>query len=177
MSPHAELLKALLPPIAYERNGNALNAELQAVGKQLDNLQAMVQALLLEIDPRTTTQLLPDWERTYGLPDAGLTLPQTVADRQILLAAKVGATGGLSKPYFKALLQAAGYTALIDQPRGFFAGVSCCGDRLYDPAKVTWYWRIRLRKNGQLLTADQRTQVKTWINSVKPAFSFFDLED
>lgn len=177
MSQYADLLKALLPPVAYDITGQALSAELEAEGGQLDDFQAVIDDLLLETDPRTTTQLLPDWERVYGLPDVGLTVPQTIEDRRTLLTAKVGATGGLSKPYFKALLERAGYTVLIDQPRGFFAGVNRCGDRLYDPAGVVWYWRVRLRRDGELITSDQRTQVKAWLDAVKPALSHFDIED
>jgi uncharacterized protein YmfQ (DUF2313 family) len=177
MGAHADLLKALLPPVAYDTTGHALSAELEAEGKQLDDYQAAVIALQQEMDPRTTTVLLPEWERVYGLPDEGLTLASTIEERQVVLTAKVGATGGLSKPYFKALLEAAGYTVLIDQPRGFFAGVNRAADRIYGEGKCIWYWRIRLRKNGALISSVDRARVAACLKSVKPAFSFFDIED
>lgn len=177
MANHANLLKALLPPVAYDRTGAVLNAELIAEGKQLDDYQNKVNALLLEIDPRTTVELLPDWERVYGLPDDGLTVATTIEERQLLLTAKVSAIGGLSKPYFQNLLETAGYTVLIDQPRGFFAGVSRCGDRIYSSEGVVWYWRVRLRRNGMVISEDERARIKAWLNSVKPASSHFDIED
>lgn len=176
MTGHADLLKLLLPPVAYASTGQALSSEITAEGNALDGYQTVVDTLLLETDPRTTTQLLPDWERVYGLPDEGLTTATTIAERQAQLTAKVRAIGGMSKPYFKAVLEAAGYTVLIDQPRGFFAGVNRCGDRLYIPG-IVWYWRVRLRYNGAVITADQRAKVITWLTSVKPANSYFDVED
>jgi uncharacterized protein YmfQ (DUF2313 family) len=35
-----------------------------------------------ESDPRTTVEILPEWERAFGLPDPCYSAPQTIADRQ-----------------------------------------------------------------------------------------------
>lgn len=177
MSAHVDYLKLLLPAGAYDKAAPQLTAELSAEGKQLDAFQGSVAALLLEIDPRTAVQLLPDWERVYGLPDDGLMAANTIAERQARLTAKVMQTGGLSKQYFQTLLEQAGYTVVIDEPRGFFAGLNAGGDRIYDPSAVTWYWRVRLRRNGQIISSADRSQVRAWLNSVKAAYSFVDLED
>ena len=177
MSKHADYLKLLLPAVAYDPSGALLSAELEAEGRQLDAVQASAATLLREMDPRTTVLLLADWERVYGLPDEGLMAATTIEQRQARLVAKVMETGGLSKAYFQSLLEQAGYQVLIDEPRGFFAGVNTPGDRLYDPSKVTWYWRVRLRRNGQLISAADRSQVYAWLQSVKAAYSFVDLED
>ncbi len=177
MSVHVEYLKLLLPAGAYDKAAPQLTVELAAEGKQLDAFQSSVASLLLEIDPRTAVQLLPDWERVYGLPDEGLFSATTIAERQARLTTKVMQTGGLSKHYFQTLLEQAGYTVLIDEPRGFFAGVNTAGERIYDPAKVIWYWRVRLRRNGQIISDADRGQVYAWLQSVKAAYSFVDLED
>jgi len=177
MSKHAEYLKLLLPAVAYDPSGALLSAELEAEGRQLDAVQTSAAALLREIDPSTTVLLLADWERVYGLPDEGLMTATTVEERQARLVTKVMETGGLSKAYFQALLEQAGYQVLIDEPRGFFAGVNACGDRLYDPTKVIWYWRVRLRRDGNVISAADRSQVEAWLESVKAAYSFVDLED
>jgi uncharacterized protein YmfQ (DUF2313 family) len=177
MSNHLNFLKLLLPQEAYDRAAPVLSSDLAAVARQLDLVQSAADALLLEMDPRTTVLLLDDWERAYGLPDGGLMAATTISERQARLTAKVQQTGGLSKPYFQSLLEQAGYTVIIDEPRGFFAGANTPGDRLYDPTKVTWYWRVRLRRNGQLISAADRSQVYAWLQSVKAAYSFVDLED
>jgi len=175
MSAHADLLRLLLPPVAYDKTGVALNADLTAHGNQLDAFVNVVLEILTEIDPRTTTLLLSHWETVYGLPDAGLIVAQTVAQRQQLLAAKVGAIGGLSKPYLVALLEAAGYTAAIDQPRGFYVGVNRCGDPLWAAGATNWYFNVQITYGGAALTADQITQVTNWLNAVKPGPSTFTL--
>lgn len=177
MSLHLNFLKLLLPQDAYDRAAPVLGNDLGAEARQLDLVQDAANNLLLEMDPRTTVQLLDDWERVYGLPDQGLMAATTVPERQARLTAKVLQTGGMSKPYFQALLQQAGYAAVIDEPRGFFAGTNAGGDRLYDPTKVTWYWRVRLRRNGQIISDADRSQVYAWLQSVKAAYSFVDLED
>lgn len=177
MSAHVDYLKLLLPAVAYDKAAPQLTAELSAEGKQLDAFQASVAGLLLEIDPRTAVQLLPDWERVYGLPDEGLITATTIAQRQARLTAKVMQTGGLSKQYFKTLLEQAGYTVFIDEPRGFFTGTNVCGNRLYNTNAVQWYWRIRIRQGGQIVSAANKSQVRAWLESVKAAYSFVDLED
>lgn len=174
---HIDFLKLLLPAGVYERSAPQLSAELTAEANRLDEVQASVLNLLREMDPRTAVQLLADWERVYGLPDEGLMVANTVAERQSRLAAKVKQTGGLSKAYFQSLLESAGYQVVIDEPRGFFSGINVCGNRLYDPTKVNWYWRVRLRRDGALLGAGDRSQVTAWLASVKAAYSFVDLED
>lgn len=109
MGAHADLLKLLLPAMAYDKSGVALSAEISAEAAQLDTFQAFVAALLIETDPRTTSVLLPDWERVYGLPDACGVLGATLEERRAQLVAKVGGGGGLSLEYFVNLAVVLGY--------------------------------------------------------------------
>ncbi len=176
MSNHGNLLKQLLPN-AYDLTGARLSADMAAQGQQLDAFAALAANMVNEIDPSTTDVLLPEWEKTYQLPDDGLLDVGTVAQRRVALVAKINATGGLSKPYFVAALAAAGYTAIIDQPRDACAGTARVGDRIYAPGATVWYWRVRLRKAGQLLSAEDKIRVAQWLNQLKPAMSFFDIED
>lgn len=106
---HADLLKLLLPPVAYDVTGEALSAEIEAVGVQLDVAQAITEALLIEIDPRTTDLLLDDWERVYGLPDGCSDIGQSIEQRRAALLAKVSDSGGLSKRYFLQVAEELGY--------------------------------------------------------------------
>lgn len=64
---HADLLKLLLPPSSIDPNGPAIGAELSAEGSALDIAQWAADQILVEMDPRTTSALLADWERVYGL--------------------------------------------------------------------------------------------------------------
>ena len=69
---HADLLKLLLPPESLDPAQSALFAELAAEGAALDLAQWSADQVLQELDPRTTSSMLADWERVYALPDADL---------------------------------------------------------------------------------------------------------
>lgn len=62
---HSDLLKQLLPS-SYDTTGRVLNAALQAEGNALDAAALLADQLLIEDDPRTAMQLVPDWERVLG---------------------------------------------------------------------------------------------------------------
>jgi uncharacterized protein YmfQ (DUF2313 family) len=106
---HADLLKQLLPPVAYDRTGLALSAELTAHGAQLDAFQDLVPALLQEMDPRTTEAMLPDWERVYGLPDPCSPTGTSLDERRAALVRKVAEVGGMTRAYFENLAAVLGY--------------------------------------------------------------------
>lgn len=146
MGKHADLLKLLLPPVAYDPTGPALSAESEAVGKQLDDFEAIVDSLPLEIDPRTASALLPEWERTYGLPDDCQGPAETIPDRRARLAAKVAETGGLSLPYFLGLATALGYQNVSITK---FKPTTCemaCEDALRDES---WRFAWQINVPGQ----------------------------
>src|SRR5262245_16781055 len=53
-----------------------------------------------ESDPRITIELLPDWERNWGLPDPCYTAPQTVGERQRALVQRMTIQGAQSRQFF-----------------------------------------------------------------------------
>jgi uncharacterized protein YmfQ (DUF2313 family) len=74
------LCQNLLPSgPAWSREPDAFTTRLlDAWAQELARIDARVDALIEEADPRTTTELLPDWERNYGLPDECLTRTTTL---------------------------------------------------------------------------------------------------
>ena len=115
---HADLLKLLLPPSSIDPNGAALSAELAAEGAALDGAQFSADQLLLEMDPRTASVTLADWERVYGLPDActvATGIAQSVAERRAALVALVNMIGGQSRAFYIALAAALGYAITITE--------------------------------------------------------------
>src|SRR5258707_8103611 len=56
--------------------------------------------LVRESDPRTTLELLPDWERNWGLPDPCYAEPQTIGERQRELVMRMTMMGGQSRQFF-----------------------------------------------------------------------------
>lgn len=146
---YLHLLQALLPPgAAFTREDAAdLTKVLLSLATELARLDTRGDALLAEDDPRTTAEMIAEWERAYGLPDPCTGPLATLAERRVALHTKVSATGGQSRAYFIALAAALGYTVTIDENvdgnqykwrvnapavtvRNFLAGQSRAGDRL-----------------------------------------------
>ena len=77
---YIRLLSALLPP------GPAWSASDPAIAGTAPSLTRVHQradALMRELDPRTTTELINRWERLCGLPDECIpTGTQTLRQRQ-----------------------------------------------------------------------------------------------
>lgn len=110
-------LQALLPQgPAWPRDSSAtLTMLLQAMADELARIDGRADQLLEEIDPRTTTELLADWERVAGLPDSCVTGDQSTAQRRDALHARLTTLGGQSVTYFIALAASLGYTVTITE--------------------------------------------------------------
>jgi uncharacterized protein YmfQ (DUF2313 family) len=105
--------------------------------------------LEIESDPRATLELLPDWERNWGLPDPCLTNPPNSLDgRRTALVTKMTMLGGQSRQFFLNLAKAYGYTVTITEYAPYMAGVSRCGDsRWYNPDDTAHYfWQLGPRE-------------------------------
>ena len=140
---HAEFMARLLPPESYDSNGPLVNADLEVSGSVFDAIQARVVVFLREIDPRTVAELLPDWERVYGLPDPCVPLQQTVAQRVAALVAKVLEIGGLSRAYYLAQAAALGYPdATIDEFVGWTCDDACDEELLGEEWRFVWRLNI-----------------------------------
>ncbi len=155
---YAEALAALLPrgPAWLRETNSALMGLIAGLaevwGAKVDSRAA--DLLERESDPRSTIELLEDWERMAGLPDACLAEPLTIGDRQKALVARLTMLGGQSCAFFIGLAASLGYEITITEHSPFMAGISHVGDTRYDdapdfrweigPAEVRYYWNIHL---------------------------------
>jgi len=88
--------------------------------------------LEIESDPRKTVELLPDWERNWGLPDPCYEAPDTIPERQLALIMRMTMLGAQSREFFIAVAEMIGYTITITEYRVFVVGIDRCGDnRVY----------------------------------------------
>lgn len=135
-------LQALLPQgAAWPREAQAtLTRLLQAVADELARMDARADALIDEADPRTTAELLVDWERVAGLPEPCITAPQTIADRRAALTGKLASSGGQDRAFYIAIALALGYEVTITEFRPFVAG-SSAGDELTNGDWI-FTWRV-----------------------------------
>ncbi|MGE4528145.1 MAG: putative phage tail protein, partial [Rhodospirillaceae bacterium] len=95
-----------------------------------------------ELDPRTTLELLPDWERVCDLPDTGAALGETIAARRGAVQARLTATGGQNAPYFIALAAALGFEIEIYEYRARLHGRRRMGT-LYGTREMQFVWAVR----------------------------------
>jgi uncharacterized protein YmfQ (DUF2313 family) len=97
-----------------------------------------------ESDPRQTIELLPDWERNWGLPDPCYTAPQAIDERQLALIMRMTMVGEQSREFFINVAAKIGYTITITEYRTFVVGIDSVGDcRTYgllppDPMRNEW---------------------------------------
>ena len=89
---------------------------LLALGDGLARFHGVVDGLVVETDPRTSSELLPEWEWTVGLPDHCLAGGGSTEQRRDAVVARLVATGGSSVAYFTQLAAAYGYTITVDFP-------------------------------------------------------------
>lgn len=81
---YARMQKALLPPGRLWRltPTSVLSAILLAAGDELERVSGRARDLVEEADPRTTTELITDWERMLNLAAAA-----TIEERRALVVA------------------------------------------------------------------------------------------
>ena len=88
-----------------------------------------------ESDPRYTIEMLPDWERNWGLPDPCYEAPLTIAERQLALLMRMTMIGSQSRQFFIDIAAMIGYTITITEYRTFVCGIDRVGDaRVYGAA-------------------------------------------
>jgi len=116
---------------------HAIDSVLWQVCDGLNNYWGYVDgraADLLEIesDPRQTVELLPDWERNWGLPDPCYSAPQTIDARHAELLFRMTMLGTQSRQFYIDFAKRIGYDITISEYRPWMVGIDCCGDsRVY----------------------------------------------
>jgi uncharacterized protein YmfQ (DUF2313 family) len=113
--------------------------------------------LVRESDPRVTYELLPDWERNWGLPDKCVAEPITMADRRRMLVHRITLQGGQSRQFFFDVADYFNIEIEIGEHSPYVTGISRVGDTtgLTDsgfprwelgPATIRFYWTIGVGK-------------------------------
>ncbi|WP_303905616.1 YmfQ family protein [Thiohalomonas denitrificans] len=103
-SDYLNQLRALLPRGVLWRGLRApdttFSALLDALAAEFARVDATAEALINEADPRTTLQLLAEWEAFAGLPDTCSGLGTTIDERRAALVDILTSVGGQSRNYF-----------------------------------------------------------------------------
>lgn len=158
-------------PIATYRVDTRIHQVMMALSEELVRVEQRGADLVEEADPRTTEELLEDWERMLGIPDDIVTeLAATPAERRLAIMTKLVGRGGQNAAFFEGLALLAGYVARVydngggpDVLRaGFRAGARCYG--------LTWVTMWPVLRAG--FRAGARSYglawMHTWIMYVEP---------
>jgi uncharacterized protein YmfQ (DUF2313 family) len=138
-------LQAMLPPgRAFSRDPDSvLTKLLSAIAAMFLDAQLRFEGLMLQADPRRATSMLPDWERTLGLPDRCTPAGQQLIDRQRAAYQRLTEEGGQSTPYFIGLAEKLGEPNVTITKFKRFKCNSSCNDALYSEDDK-FVWRVNV---------------------------------
>ncbi len=126
---------------------------LHACADEFARIDARNEQLLAEMDTRTVSELLPEWEIDYALPGPCITEPQSFTQRRAALISKFRHVGRQDREFFIEVAAALGYTITITEyneanpgPHTDYAGLPLTGDAW------NYVWQI----NAQDTSSDAR---------------------
>lgn len=140
---YIRLLSALLPPGPA---WSASDPSIAGAAPSLTRVHQRADALMRELDPRTTTELINRWERLCGLPDECIPAgTQTLRQRQQRLDAKVNLAGGINENFYLAQLAALGRpdATITRYDKSTFTCSSACTDAVNAP-EWRYYWQVNM---------------------------------
>lgn len=166
-------LRQLMPtgPVWPRHEGAVLAAVQQALADELGRMDLRLRSVLSEGDPRSTDELLEDWERLMDLPDPCLGAQVTKALRRATLVAKLTMLGGGSLPFWIEYAAALGFAPTeIQEYEAFVAGSHETGAgghageaisngeggwiyawTVHAPIWTAWFWRVGQNQCGDPL--------------------------
>ena len=106
--------------------------------------------IIEDADPRTTLEMLADWETALGLPDDCLPAGNSIQERRAAVLAKLDDEGRQDPDFYQELARMLGYKITIEEYSPFICGLGrCggnvpCGDRLNGGHDVRYYWRVKI---------------------------------
>ena len=128
---YAEALADLLPTgPAWPRDPDSVPMQVvEGLAGPWGNEVAGATDQLMEVEsfPPSAINMLPDWERCFGLPDACVAEPLTIGDRQNAIKNRMTTQGGQSRAFFEQEAAALGYDITISEFSPYICGISFCG--------------------------------------------------
>lgn len=142
---YVQQFQRLLPRGRVWHRGIGLvqDADLLALMPAWVRLHLRLNDLIAQIFPCSTTELLPEWEATLGLPDPCTGPLATLQQRQAAVCAKFAAKGGQSKAYYIELAARLGFSITITEFAPFRAGRNHAGEPVYGAAWA-YAWRVNV---------------------------------
>lgn len=142
----AEMIALLPDGWLWPKRGadTLLAALLEPMAGELSLLEQMAAAMIDELDPRSASLCLSDYERVLG-PDPCGRDPSSMplADRRQLAHQRWTGRGGASRAYFIGLAAKRGVAITISENRVSYAGELVAGEELVEPPEQ-FIWTVHL---------------------------------
>lgn len=142
---YQQQLDALLPPGRLWdslRDDPLMQGLLLGLGDEFARVEAGADELLEECDPRTTIQLLPDWETFAGLPDKCAGSATTFQERHDALQQRITSQGALDFGFYQSVAQRLGYQVTLKDFKPFRCGVSHVSTDALNPVESRFHWDV-----------------------------------
>lgn len=126
------------------RKDTLLAALLEPMAGELAEVEQTAAAMIDELDPRSASLCLTDYERVLGPDPCGRDTSQmSLSDRRQLAHQRWTGRGGASRQYFIDLAAKRGVTITIDENRVSYAGEMVAGDHIVEPPEQ-FIWIVNL---------------------------------
>ena len=164
-------LAALLPqgPALLVETGGDLSEVLNRMAQPLANVQAFWDEIDKDLDPRTTVNLIDEWEASLGLPDSCSIGTQTLAERQAAVYAKYTDLGGARIPRYLKLAEAMGYPNASTRRYRMHTVELTCEEPVYE-ASARFAWSLLLSSGTRAVESTVLSGVeeplRTWGDAV-----------
>lgn len=127
--------------LAWTRQHGILDHIVLGIAQELTQADARKEQLILEMDPRTASEMFSDWETEWGLPDECTPDDVSMARRRAALISKIMQIGDMRPSYYLSIAQELGYDAEIHEWRPFTCGLSeCGGDDMTGDENTRYAW-------------------------------------
>jgi uncharacterized protein YmfQ (DUF2313 family) len=172
---YVQPLLQLLPqgPIWEYESGDDFYELLRALSYPLFRIEQRGLDLIEEMDPRTTYELLPDWERVLDLPGSNPSPASTIAERRSAIHARLLGFGDPTIDFYEGVAEGLEYGATVAHKQyNTFVPGSRSGDPLTNHEwAYSWNLITHSGSNDDLLkwTIEQTVPAHTKLN-----YSIFD---
>lgn len=131
-------MQALMPRgRIWPRDASTTQSKVLAgLTKSYEAQNARANNLLIDAFPKTTTELLPEWEASLGLPSSAAGPASALLARQMLVVARFVGAGGIAIPCFTRYAALLGYVISIHGHAPFRCGQSRCAQPLGGPEQM-----------------------------------------
>jgi uncharacterized protein YmfQ (DUF2313 family) len=124
---------------AWALENTNLSKLIEGLAVEFSRVQERLDQMLVERDPRKTSELLTDWESALALPDECSELGAGIEKRRQEIVFKLTNTGGSSRAYFELVAQNLGFDVSVNDFFPFKAGRSRAGDALTNEEWTFWF--------------------------------------